>query len=277
MSMSINANRLICRRGQSCIRMWLSVIRAVVLVVALSGHGADAVDEARVPLQDLDWTATQLFMFFEFVPKYTLAECAVQIAYRFEEGSWVDDRTVMRELFNRYLRLNEPKLAIYPVETFADGVGYKQFHFFRDDCERRFEIMRAMLAALRRAYPEILVEIIDAPIPERVLNSVYDESWVDRDEYDPLFWTAKREASESCDAGKWLHVGRLKEADTDYAFNRSLAYLYYSLAARLARDPAVKRVAAEERLRVEPRVSEEDRQKWDRLLRSYLDRRCRPR
>ncbi len=100
-------------------------------------------------------TATAYFS-GESAPKFYRKECILRVDYTFTGADSEDARGILIDLFSRYLRAQEPRIA---------GIGYQSppgskwensfFVQFADQCDRRYEIGHAVANHINNERPDL--------------------------------------------------------------------------------------------------------------------------
>ena len=260
------------------------VIRTLMLVLAAACIASPVRAAERTPLHKMDHTPAVIHYLFNFVPRYRVADCAVRWKYEMEAGSWFDLGSARREVFGRYLLIHAPKMAEYsidlgPREPHVEGRG-QMFHdifVFSDECERRFDVVEAMVGEFLAEYPEIIHSHVSrTPVPEEEVKGL-NGRWIDTSDYDPQYWSIRAAASRDCDAAKWVEVAQdaaqsiEANAKRDGRMQKPLpVILYTTLAERLTKDPGILKAASSLSQKYDPHLSQTDRDEVVRLVDAYL-------
>ncbi|MBL4689975.1 MAG: hypothetical protein JKY68_00695 [Rhodospirillales bacterium] len=144
----------------------------------------------------LDKTAMDKHYLLEFLPRFKRSECLIRIDLEFEGSA--DDlyRAPLDILFKKYLWDHEPKAGLiliklhYPVD-----VPTAVFVQFADECDRRFEIAKAMAAFANKADPRYKLTVSHdrvLPGPDTMDSG---GSWTDDQESVSNTWALRRKAN----------------------------------------------------------------------------------
>lgn len=222
----------------------------------------------QVRLEDLiggpaDNIKTKTYHYLDLFPKFRAEQCSVRLDLRVDDAFAHPD-VLMYDAMTAYVHKYEPKAL------FAFECGRTRFDFtLFDDCHRRFEIMERLAKIIMAGLPGLRIRVRHDLRPTGTTDPG-SGLWLDDPSYDAAYWYLRRKASQGCKVDDWMALARHHEAEPEQPLALSSAFLYFGLAARLARDPASRAAAAAERDRLRPLVREDNQAFTERMIDHYI-------
>ncbi len=158
-------------------------VAVIALVAFAAGAAALAVAFVIAPPRFLvppaSTEAADNYYLNEFVPKYRRDECIVRIDYAYLGPAKSGYEAIFFYEIFRYLARHEPKAALFERR---DIPGRALYLMFADQCERRFEIARKVVAHLKAVRPGHFRMAVSRDIIKPGPDTVDSDAplWIDR-------------------------------------------------------------------------------------------------